>query len=33
MQDDCAIALQLVLIAMRTFFEDARYASFARQPV
>lgn len=33
LQDDIAIALQLVLIAQRTFFEDSRYQQFARQPI
>lgn len=33
MQDDAVIALQLVLIAQRTFFEDSRYSQFARQPI
>jgi len=33
MQDDVVITLQLVLIAMRTFFEDSRYQQFARQPM
>ena len=32
-QDDVVITLQLVLIAMRTFFEDSRYQQFARQPI
>jgi len=30
-QDDVVISLQLCMIAMRTFFEDARYAQFSRQ--
>jgi hypothetical protein len=33
MQDDCSIAVQLVLIAMRTFFESAKYQRFSQQPV
>jgi len=33
LQDDCAIALQLVLAAQRVFFEDPRYASFSNQPI
>jgi len=33
LQDDCAIALQLVMAAQRVFFEDVRYASFSNQPI
>ena len=33
MQDDIAIAVQLVLIAMRTFFESSKYEQFSRQPI
>ena len=32
-QDDCVIALQLALIAQRTFFEDGRYSNFSTQPI
>jgi hypothetical protein len=32
-QDDTVIALQLALIAQRTFFEDARYSQFSKQPI
>lgn len=32
-QDDVCIALQLAMIAQRTFFESSKYASFARQPI
>ena len=32
-QDDVVIALQLALIAMRTFFESGRYENFARQSI
>lgn len=33
LQDDVAIAVQLVIIAIRTFFESPKYASFSRQQV
>lgn len=33
LQDDCVIAMQLVMIAMRTFFEDPKYGQFSRQPI
>ena len=32
-QDDVAICMQLVMIAMRTFFESAKYAKFSQQPI
>jgi hypothetical protein len=31
LQDDVAIAIQLVLIAVRTFFESPKYSSFSKQ--
>ena len=33
LQDDVAIAFQLCMIAMRTFFESPKYTNFSRQRV
>ena len=33
LQDDCAIAFQLVMIAMRTFWESPKYSQFSKQSI
>ena len=33
MQDDVCISFQLVMIAMKTFFESPKYSTFSRQSI